>query len=503
MPNAISGIKFHKCSDPKYFNIWTRLLRRKNYTVTASTRVCSNHFKHGQPYKTDPHPTPHLTGYKNDQTKRRQLKRSGTPIQQTPKLPRKAMSPMRLAKDIAVQVDLIDLMTESQRCVGDHDYSNQSSNCTCMSITCAICSKNRVEDLEAQVSNMESECSAAERRLQQAKEEIKQLEESLKQQKRFSVRQIAHSDELIKMYTGIPSYEIFQWLTDQVRPHAQKLQYYRGKQSMDRDKFYQINNTTKPGPKRTFSIDDELLMTLMKLRLNLREGDIAFRFKVAQCTVSQILSTWIPFLARELEGFIYWPSQEETFRYYPQCFHKYKGCVRCIIDCTEIQIDRPSLAASNNQVYSQYKSRPTLKCLVGITPGGTISYISKPVGGSTSDKEVVKMTGIVEKFDKGDICMADRGFNIQELFLNKEVKLVIPPFTRTTNSTKQFTEAEDTATKTVANARIHVERAIGSLKEFDIMQGTIPLCMIDLMEAAFIVCSALVNLQPHLVPLTS
>ena len=40
----------------------------------------------------------------------------------------------------------------------------------------------------------------------------------------------------------------------------------------------------------------------------------------------------------------------------------------------------------------------------------------------------------------------------------------------TCNSTKQFTEAEDAATKTVANARIHIERAIGRLKEFQIMQ---------------------------------
>ncbi len=113
--------------------------------------------------------------------------------------------------------------------------------------------------------------------------------------------------------------------------------------------------------------------------------------------------------------------------------HHGKGTVtvRCIIDCTEIQIGRPSLAASNSQVYSQYKSRPTLKCLVSMTPRGTISYISKPTGGNTSDKKIVKMTNIVDKFQPGDICMADRGFNIQELFLHKQVVSLLqwePPF---------------------------------------------------------------------------
>ena len=51
---------------------------------------------------------------------------------------------------------------------------------------------------------------------------------------------------------------------------------------------------------------------------------------------------------------------------------------------------------------------------------------------------------------------------------------------------------------------MHVSmRAIGRLKEFAILQGPIPLTMIDLMESVLVVCSALVNLQPVLVPLTS
>ncbi|XP_022111667.1 uncharacterized protein LOC110990892 [Acanthaster planci] len=313
---------------------------------------------------------------------------------------------------------------------------------------------------------------------------------------------ICHSDELVKVYTGLPNYALFQWLFEEVKHHASNMQYYKGKVSQT-DKKYQKNNLEKPGPKRSLALENEFLMTLMKLRLNLREEDLAFRFGVSQSTVSQVISTWVPFLDKELQPLIYWPSEEEILKYYPQCFHKYKGTVRCIIDCTEIQIDRPSLAASNAQVYSQYKSRPTLKCLVGITPAGTISFISKPTGGNTSDKKLVKMTNIIEKLEPNDILMADRGFNIQELLLHKSVKLIIPPFMRTTSSSSQFTESEDTRTKTVANARIHVERAIGRLKEFAILKGPIPLTMVDLMESVLVVCSAIVNLQPVLVPLSS
>ncbi|KAJ8041042.1 hypothetical protein HOLleu_15531 [Holothuria leucospilota] len=91
------------------------------------------------------------------------------------------------------------------------------------------------------------------------------------------------------------------------------------------------------------------------------------------------------------------------------------------------------------------------------------------------------MTNIVDKFDEDDIALAARGFNnVQELFLGKNVRVIILPFTRTTKSTSQLTEEEDAKTKTVANARIHVERAICRLKAFKIMQGPIPLTMIDL-----------------------
>lgn len=149
----------------------------------------------------------------------------------------------------------------------------------------------------------------------------------------------------------------------------------------------------------------------------------------------------------ELKSFIYWPTQQEILSYYPDCFKQYDGCVRCIIDCTEIRVQRLSLALTDNAVYSQYKSSPTLKVLIGITPEGTNSFLSKPAGRAASDKEMVKLSGLMEKLEKGNILIADRGFNIQELLLHKEVKLIIPPFKSTTRSTNQFTLSEGKSTK--------------------------------------------------------
>ncbi|KAJ8048648.1 hypothetical protein HOLleu_01046 [Holothuria leucospilota] len=92
---------------------------------------------------------------------------------------------------------------------------------------------------------------------------------------------------------------------------------------------------------------------------------------------------------------------------------------------------------------------------------------------------MVKLSGLIEKLEKGGILMADRGFNIQELLLHKEVKLIIPPFKRTTRSTNQFTLSEGKSTNIVANSQIHVERVTECLKEFTFLQGPIPLTFVE------------------------
>ena len=122
-----------------------------------------------------------------------------------------------------------------------------------------------------------------------------------------------------------------------------------------------------------------------------------------------------------------------------------------IIDCTEVPIQRPSLALANGQIYSFYKGRPTAKLLVACTPVGTVSFLSSGAEGAMSDKRLVKEGGILSKFEPGDTVLADRGFNIQELLLPYQVNLAIPPFLK-----KKFSLEEDARTKLVANARIHI-----------------------------------------------
>ena len=319
----------------------------------------------------------------------------------------------------------------------------------------------------------------------------------------LSYEMLANRDHLVKVYTGLPSYACFTWLFSQVETKAQSMQYYSGTKAHS-EKMYQTELYNKPGASRTASQKNEMLMTLMRLRLDLLLDDLAFRFEVSSTCVSRILSTWIPFLGFELKPLIAWPSPTTIFNHYPRCFESF-GTVIGIIDCTEVYVEKPSLAESNSQFYSSYKQRTTVKILIGCSPCGSICYVSSTSTGAMSDKEIVKKSDFLEqiekvakKFDGQVTLLADRGFNIQELLLPYDVKLEVPPFTE---NKQQFPVAKSCKTKAVANARIHIERSIGRVKEFKILQGVMPLDYLDLLDHIFTICSGIVNLQPTIIPM--
>lgn len=91
-----------------------------------------------------------------------------------------------------------------------------------------------------------------------------------------------------------------------------------------------------------------------------------------------------------------WPERDTLQLSMPMSFRRFfkKCCV--IIDCSEVFMERPSDLLARAQVWSNYKHHSTLKFLIGITPQGTISYISGCVGGRMSDKEIVEQSTLLK-----------------------------------------------------------------------------------------------------------
>ena len=88
-----------------------------------------------------------------------------------------------------------------------------------------------------------------------------------------------------------------------------------------------------------------------------------------------------------------WPDKETTEENMPESFQKTYPNTRVILDCTEIKVQAPSSKVLNSEFYSNYKSVTTFKGLIGISPWGSVSFVSQLYTGSISDKAITLVSG--------------------------------------------------------------------------------------------------------------
>ena len=179
----------------------------------------------------------------------------------------------------------------------------------------------------------------------------------------------------------------------------------------------------------------------------------------------------------------------------PKIFKDKYPTTRVIIDATEIYIEQPQLPELQQMTFSNYKGHNTYKALVGISPDGTVTFVSSLYPGCISDKELTRKSGILDLLEPGDSVMADKGFDIEEDLMLKGVRLNIPPFLR---GKEQFSENELVVTRRIASLRIHVERAMERIKNFHIFDRPMPSSLTDIADRIFFICCVLTNFLPPL-----
>ena len=174
---------------------------------------------------------------------------------------------------------------------------------------------------------------------------------------------------------------------------------------------------------------------------------------------------------RLVTALIVWPDREQLWLTMPASFRQsFKKCA-CIIDCFEIFIERAADLKARAQTYSNYKSHNTMKYLIGITPQGVISFISKGWGGGASDKHITNNCGFLNNLLPGDLILADRGFDVGDSVGLYNAELKIAAFTK---GKKQLSPLDLESTRSVASQRSHVEKVIGLTRQkFSMLQSTI------------------------------
>ena len=148
---------------------------------------------------------------------------------------------------------------------------------------------------------------------------------------------------------------------------------------------------------------NQLLICLMKLKLDVPLFDLATRFHVSRTTIHNIFMTYLHALNEILyDGMMQTiPSLAKNGGSMPESFANFTNC-RIIFDFTEFKITTPrrdlNAAAAS---YSNYKHNLTGKFLIGVAPNGSITFVSEGFPGNTSDKMVTDQCGVLNHLQVG------------------------------------------------------------------------------------------------------
>ena len=345
------------------------------------------------------------------------------------------------------------------------------------------------EELSAQVKELQSSCAELKAKCAKLEgdnschiREQRVIEERLKETI-LDEDSFRDDDEKVLFYTGLTNWKILFVVFSFVQSHIAAAGH------------------------TSLSPFQQLLLTLMRLRLSLSVQDLGYRFGIHKSTVCRIFSSILAVLFVRLKFLIVWPSRDVLRKTLPMDFRKH--CPKCvvIIDCFEIFIDRPTDLLARAQTYSSYKHHNTIKYLIRITPQGSVSFISEGWGGRVSDKHLTQNCRLLDNLLPGDTVLADRGFDIKESIGLYCATLVMPAFTK---GKKQLSGIEVEQTRSIANVRIHVERVIGNLRQkYSFLSTTQPIDHLickpgessTTLDKIVTVCCSLTNLCNSVVPL--
>ena len=480
---------------------WLKALGLKDDDIGSHHRVCSRHFPEGDAKSYDPQlslgkrfasPTKRWTG-RAKRAKRREAARNlfseeshsktsgrnpssgSTSANDSEAVEEHPLLVTQVGEQLETEYQLHELPTDdslstptSSRALSSPFSSvSATDNSTRVLVDKALLS--RIELLEAENKDLNSKLSKVAR-------------------KTFSVEDVAGNDDLVKLYTGFTTYSVFLAFYEFLGPSVNELAYrgvsQRAQKRQRRRKIDSLN---------------QLFLTLIKLRLNLCNKDLAFRFGICESLVSRYVTTWISYLYHHLKEVKWMPEVEQVRATLPHSFQQAYSTTFAIIDGSELFIQTPSDLQLQSSTWSSYKHHNTAKFLIACTPNGCICFISPLYVGSISDVELTRVSGFLQELEGKDgiSVMADRGFTIKDQLKKINVELTIPPFL---DGRQQLPADEVKRGRQIASLRIHVERAIGRIKQFAILQGNFPLSMVRQVNQIVCVCAWLTNFHPALIP---
>ncbi|KAL4721003.1 hypothetical protein ACJJTC_016774 [Scirpophaga incertulas] len=249
--------------------------------------------------------------------------------------------------------------------------------------------------------------------------------------------------------------------------------------------------------KHTDLSEPNILLCFMKIKLNRTFSQLGDDFDLSLNQVSKIFLNSMPEIVKVLSPFIKKFSLVSIKKNLPIAFRYKYNQVTCIIDCFEIEIQKPSKAIHQALTWSEYKKTNTLKYLISCTPDGLVNFVSNGYAGRISDVNLLEHSRFLDCLQPGTCILADRGF--KQLYLSQRGFVLLRP--PSVSAGMKLSKKEVKQTKQIASLRIHVERVIRRLREFAMlkMHSVINSHLMGMLDLCITTACALINLQDALI----
>lgn len=137
----------------------------------------------------------------------------------------------------------------------------------------------------------------------------------------------------------------------------EEMKYLTGHSKIEFDfilRYMTRNQADAEWPTDKLRLPEQLLLTLIKYRLNLDYMLLSIMFKVNCRIVAKICSYWTNLMYDKLNAIDFWSFRAKSENLYT-----------VILDCTEIPIEKPVSVEEQQITWSSYKNCNTFKGLVG------------------------------------------------------------------------------------------------------------------------------------------
>ena len=291
---------------------WLAAIRRKDIKKESYPfiRVCSDHFKSGKPATlydtTSPDWIPTLNLGHNE------LKEGDT--SRHDRATERATKRRKLSEEQAI--------VEEERAKEEDEEERRQ--------------QEKEQEKIGEIKRLHHELETTQDQLDMVTKELEKTHEEL-YASRLDEDGFKDNHEKVCYYTGLPKWGLLYVMFTFLKPHL------------------------STASRKALTPFQQVLMTMMRLRLNLSGQDLAYRFSVHNSTISRTFINVIDIMYARLKPLILWPDRDILRQTMPMDFRKHCPTCAVIIDCFEIFIERPSNVLARAQTFSSYKHHNTVK----------------------------------------------------------------------------------------------------------------------------------------------